>query len=356
MSSALELWKVIARKRIMNILKKRRISYSSHLEIKISEAGPNHMRAEPHIINQALGSLLADGLIRKYEIEENCKDDSPIFYVPKDFGSASDISRAKYFNQWRKLYLSVARQNEYCGYVLEKIIFDAVLKTNKYHVIGCGPEYNDKGELYKSSNSEVLSYQGKNIYKADKGAGFDLFLIHKKTNIPIGIEAKNIREWIYPASPEVWRTIARACTIDCLPVLMARKISYITKAGFFAHFGMLGYNTNFQFFDSRVQRDTKYKFKKNVVNKERLGFADIKLKKPNDEPPDYIINFFDNILDNNVYEYYLNFMEYKNVLKKYAIDYKMAEKMNQRKRFILYCNFKDEVNYEDIEVSLEPEL
>lgn len=331
----------------MSILDKRRITYSSHLEIKISEAGPNYMRAEPHIINTALKSLLAEGLIKTYELEN--KGDSTKLYIPDNFGSAGDISRAKHFNEWRKLHSNIAQRSEYCGHVLEKVIYDAVLETNKYHVLGSGPSYNNEGKLFKATNSEILTYQGNNIYKANKGSGFDLFLIHKGSNIPIGVEAKNIREWIYPASVEVWRTIARGCTLNCLPVLVARKISFIAKAGFFANFGMLGYDSNFQFFDNSVQRNTNYKFKKNVMQKDHLGFADIKLIKPKDRPPDYIINFFDNILDDNAEEYFYKFMQHKDILKKYAIDYEMAEdSLSQSKRFKLYGQFKEEVGYDDI--------
>lgn len=343
--TSLDLWESIAKKRILSVLDKRRITYSSHLEIKISEAGPNYMRAEPHIINTTLKALVREGLIKRYDIE----GDPTKLYIPKDFGSAGDISRAKHFNEWRNLHSSIAQRSEYCGYVLEKIIYDAALETSKYHVMGCAPSYNDEGKLVKDSNSEILTYQGNKIYKADKGSGFDLFLIHKSTGTPIGIEAKNIREWVYPASVEVWRTIARGCTLNCLPVLIARKISFIAKAGFFANFGMLGYNSNFQFLDNSVLRDTGYKFKRNVMDKDYLGFADIKLIKPKDKPPDYIVNFFENILDNNAERYFNKFMEYKDILKKYAIDYEMAEhSLSQSKRYKLYLQFKEEVGYDDI--------
>lgn len=309
------------------------------------------MRAEPHIIGPATKSLIKNNLIREYNF--NNSTDGTKFYVPNNFGSAGDISRAKAFNEWRNLHNQTAQKNEYCGYILEKIIYDSALKTNKYNVFGSGPKYNDKNKLYKSSGSELLTFDGNDIYKIEKGAGFDLFIIHKNTNIAIGIEAKNIREWIYPASVEVWRAIARACTLNCLPVLIARKISYIAKAGFFAHIGMLGYDSNFQFFDNSVQKDNNYKFKKNVINKDRLGFADIKLIKPNDPTPEYMINFFDKILDENIEEYYKKFIIHKNILKKYSIDYGMAEdNISKHKRFILYSKFKEEIGYDDIELPL----
>lgn len=343
-------WDIIAKKRILNILDKRRISYSSHLEIKIAESGPSYMRPEPHKISKGVRLLKADNLIKEYDLYKHFgkKSDGTKFLVLDGFGSPQDIARAKAFYDWRQMFLKMSQISEYCGFVLEKLIYDAVLTSNKYHVIGSGPEYQSK-KLIKTNNSEILSYQGKNIYKHKDGAGFDLFCIHKESNIPIGIEAKNIREWIYPASEEVWRAIARACTLDCLPVLIARRIPFITKAGFFSKFGILGFESNFQFFDNEVQAKSDYKFKEKVIHKDYLGFSDIKLIKEKDETPKSLVYFFEDVLDNEVKTYYKRFLKYKDILGKYAIDYGMANNMPQRKRLNLYKEFKEEVGYNDIE-------
>lgn len=350
-------WNTIANKRIHNILRDRRISYSSHFEIKISEAGPSYMRAEPHIISNVLRDMIANGEIKNFVPTNLDNRNTASFYVPLNFKGAADYSRSRSFVEWRNLFLWATQRSEYCGYVLEKMIFDCVLKTDKYHVLGSAPDFNEAGKLVKSAGSEILNYQGNLVYKGDSGSGFDLFVIHKNTDTPIGIEAKNIRDWIYPASLEVWRAIARACTLECLPVLIARKISYISKAGFFANFGILGFETNFQYISQKIQPDSKYKFKEKVIHKDYLGFADIKLIKPKDTTPQHIINFFDNTLDNYAEEYFQKFMENKDLLKKYAIDLGMAENgMSQRKRFRLYNEFKIEAGFEDIEVPAEFDL
>lgn len=351
--SGLNDWLVIADKRIRSILEKRRISYSSYFDIKISEAGPNYMRAEPHIIHNALKTMVMQGEVNRYTPKTPLIN-APALYVPVDFKGAADHSRARNFIEWRNLFVESSGQSKYCGFVLEKMVFDSILATDHYHILGSAPSYNDQGYLDKGKGSELLTYQGNDVYKADAGSGFDLFAIHKATDTPIGIEAKNLREWIYPASVEVWRAIARGCTLNCLPVIIARKISFIARVGFFAEFGMLGFETNFQYFDHNIQRDTNYKFKEKVVDKNRLGFADIKLIKPNATKPSHLVNFFDETLNNYAEEYFEKFQRHKALLKKYAIDYQMAEPtLSQGRRFKLYEQFKIEAAYEDILVPIE---
>lgn len=351
--SGLNKWDAIASKRIKNILKTRRISYSSHLEIKISEAGPTWMRAEPHIISNALKRMVRNEEIIKYTPSNLVEGGNyPVFYVPLDFKGAADASRSRSFVEWRNLFVWASQKSEYCGFMLEKIVFDSVLETDQYHVLGSAPMW-ENGYLRKRGGSEILDYQGRRIYKGESGSGFDLFIIHKETGTPIGIEAKNLREWIYPASEEVWRAIARACTLECLPVIIARKISFVSRVGFFAKFGILGFETNFQYMAHKVQSDSKYSFKDKVLHKDKLGFADIKLIKEKDEAPVHVVNFFSDTLDQNAEAYFEKFMRHKDLLKKYAIDYKMAEtSLSQRQRFALYQQFKEEANYADVELDI----
>ncbi|HAM80384.1 hypothetical protein [Ornithinibacillus bavariensis] len=317
-----------------------------HLEIKISEAGPTNMRVEPAVLQDSLKSLLKQGEVIEVDTVQtgNLK-----FYGLNDFGKPGDIARLRAFKDWHNMFLNFSQKNEHCGLILEKLLFDTV-DNDLYHVIGAGPQFDDNGDLIKLPGAEVLSYGGKLIYKVESGAGFDQFLIHKDTDIPMGIEAKNKREWIYPASLEVWRMIARACTLECLPILVSRKLSYITRAGFFSNFGILGFQSQFQYFSNSVNALSKYRFKQNVIAKERLGFADIKLVKPTDTPPNHFLHFFNNILPAHVETYYNKFMENKDILSKYAIEKGMAENnMSQRDRYKLYQEFKEEAEYEDID-------
>lgn len=342
-------WISLAKRRIGNILEKHRISYSRHLEIKISEAGPNYMRVEPVLVNKALSQLIKSKAVMVV-------NESPKIIGAPDFGKPGDKSRLAAFLGWRDLFVKKSNDDPICGMVLEHLISETVSDSDKYWVVGGGPKYNDEGKLYKPKGSEVLFFENREIFKAEHGAGFDLFAIDKENQIPIGIEAKNIREWLYPASQEVWRAIARACTLECLPVIAARKISYITTAGMFSRFGIMGFETQFQYFHNDVQKESKYQFKDKVINKDRLGFADIKLVKQKDKPPKHFNHFFENILPNYSQEYFDRFMENRDLLMTYAIDYGLADsKLNGKERFELYKEFQEEAEFADPDFE-EPEI
>ena len=54
------------------------------------------------------------------------------------------------------------------------------------------------------------------------------FLVLDPSTGPAGIEVKNVREWIYPNRPEIRDLLFKCCTIDAVPVLIARRIPYVT--------------------------------------------------------------------------------------------------------------------------------
>jgi hypothetical protein len=48
------------------------------------------------------------------------------------------------------------------------------------------------------------------------------------TGLTAGIELKNVRQWVYPDTPEVKDLLRKCCDLDCIPVLIARRIPFIT--------------------------------------------------------------------------------------------------------------------------------
>lgn len=348
-SRSVVAWHALAEKRILSILKAYRVSYSKHLEIKISEAGPSNQRIEPAIVNTVLRRLKKNKTIPVVHKDASCE-----FVGAPDFGRPGDKSVLQKFKRIHSLFVDCSQQKELCGYSLENLLYCSMLASEKYMVLGSGPLYNPKSkQLEKPPGSEILHFQGKQMYGAEHGAGFDLFGIHKETLTPIGIEAKNIREWIYPHSIEVWRLIARACSFECLPVLAARKISYISRAGFFRFVGILGFETQFQYFHPNVRAYSKYKFS-DVISKDGLGFADIKVE---DTPRPFFDTFFSRNLNKNAPVYYQRFLKNKDLLAEYAIDKKMASHdfHNTGKRIALYQEFKQKAGFEDPEFPLPPD-
>jgi hypothetical protein len=303
---------------------------------------------EPALLNIAFRQLKKEQVIPILQ-----KGQFEVVGAP-DFGRPGDHSKLTKFNRLHELFLKCSAESSLCGYQLEHFVYEAALNhsSNQYIVLGSGPIPDDKGVLYKPANSEMNFYHGKKSYG---GAGLDLFMQYNYQNkmiIPVGVEAKNIREWIYPASVEVWRMVARACTLECLPVMASRKISYITTAGFFAQFGIMGFQTHFQYFNPAVRSFSKYKFKE-VIEKDGLGFADIKIT---DKLPPHFITFFNTILPPQIKIYYDRFMSYRELLMKYAIEYEMAEdKLSSSDRMKLYTQFKEEASFNDPDFSEFPE-
>ncbi len=67
--------------------------------------------------------------------------------------------------------------------------------------------------------TEVLAIPGK------KKLDFEIFT---ETAGVVGIEVKNIREWIYVNRAEVTEMLGKCCALNAVPVLIARRIAYET--------------------------------------------------------------------------------------------------------------------------------
>lgn len=322
-------WIDLGKKRILNILNTYRVSFQKHLEIKISEAGPYNQRVEPVLLTTALRELKNEDKVQILQAEGIAME----FVGSPDYGRRGDHSRFQRIQRLYKEYDKQTKIESHCGLYLEKILYDTVYELRDiYHILGRGPIVGPTGKLIKPSGSEMLYFDGNDVYG---DAGFDLFLIHKETNIPIGIEAKNIRNWIYPDTQEAWRMIARGCSLECLPVMAARKIAYLTRARLFSQVGVLGFETQFQYFNPEVLNDSP-NFR-DIVKKDGLGYADIKIT---DEIPAHFHNFFKKTLPENIEVYYQRFMDNKELLEEYAIEQELAEKLHPTSRRAIYANFE----------------
>lgn len=324
-------WIDLGKKRILNILNTHRISFQKHLEIKISEAGPYNQRVEPVLLTTALRELKESDSVKVLQ----AKGIQTEFIGISDYGRRGDPQRFEKIQRLYKEFEKYAQLEHYCGLYLEKLLYETLLELKDiYHVLGRGPTEDKNGKLHKPAGSELLFYDGKEVYG---NAGFDLFIIHKETGIPVGIEAKNIRNWLYPDTQEVWRMIARGCSLECLPILAARKFPYLTRARLFSNIGALGFETQFQYFNPDVLKDSSAF--KDVIAKNGLGFADIKTTT---QIPTHFKHFFKTILPENIESYFEKFLENKDLLEKYAINEQLAEKMNGSKRRSIYKLFEYE--------------
>jgi len=284
-------WLEIAKNRVRKILRERRVCCGKQLEAKISEAGPNNLRAEPDFVSKALKILAKSKEIKinYYEVERN----KIKFYLPKDFSLNFEEDKKRYIfiTSLYKKYREIATNQKYCGAVLEKIVQKAVLKT-KYRCLG-GPG--------KSTNRLVIN--GREI-KGD----IDLILFGKEKEI-LGVECKNKREWFNPHSKDIWEIIEKCVNNKALPVIIARKFTYSARI-IFKNLGILGFETHNQYFLPSLENEMK-----DIRHKDGLGFADIRFK---DKPEKRYITFFDSIVKSQEDSYRNKFFSCLDLLREYS--------------------------------------
>jgi hypothetical protein len=282
--------------------------------MKISEAGPTNQRIEALVLSDCLKSKISNNEIEQCDLILENGSNQVLYYLP-GVDRRKLNPRVKKIKEALEIYTSTTQMTELCGNVLEYIIGQSIIKSKQYITLLPLFENKDDG-VFKIPNTtpDMLSFDGKVIYN---NAPLDGILIHKDTSIPVGIEIKNKREWKYPPDVEIWITIAKCVSIEVLPVFVARKIPEITKF-FFKKAGILGLETQFQFI--HPCKETEFK---NVIDKNYLGYSDIKLSVDTRSNLD---KFFVENIPNNIEEYYETFMQNKNLLFKYATQYRLADK------------------------------
>jgi len=50
------------------------------------------------------------------------------------------------------------------------------------------------------------------------------FILRHSIAGPLGIECKNVRNWLYPCRREIIDTIRKCLTLNCVPVVVARRV------------------------------------------------------------------------------------------------------------------------------------
>jgi hypothetical protein len=85
----------------------------------------------------------------------------------------------------------------------------------------------------------------------------------------IGIEVKNIREWIYPDSVEIWKTLKACLDLHCVPIIINRPF-HSTSFSFFRAIGVLGFETQKQYFEYSLREDPLFQ-----AVKDELYFRDM---------------------------------------------------------------------------------
>lgn len=88
----------------------------------------------------------------------------------------------------------------------------------------------------------------------------------------LGLECKNVREWLYPDRTEIRETIDKCLRLDCVPVLIGQRIPYVTFR-LLQPCGVIMHQTYNQLFPASDQD-----LADRARHKHNLGYHDIRIR------------------------------------------------------------------------------
>jgi hypothetical protein len=140
----------LARKRILNILKKHGIATSRTLEQKIADAGPTNQRINPHVLTPVRNQLVTEGEIIKITTQ------TPWYHLKDTPKAILDSRLAKQF----PIHKQFGEIGSRIGQCLEIAIYRALLEQNELEYLGSFPdldEHDDSTRYTKDEPPQFLS-------------------------------------------------------------------------------------------------------------------------------------------------------------------------------------------------------
>jgi len=225
------------------------------------------MRVEPHILGLSGLELKERRRIREHR--------HPLTKIP--WWAPSRLTDKEAHAKLDKLAPVYARSvasvfTASLGDPLEISIFKALMSLKKADVnitfLGAFDLTNrqNNGRFHKTE--PPASYNG-----ASLDGPPDFVLFNQRIGVPLMIECKNNREWLYPSSDHMKRIVRKALAADMTPVLVARQMPYITKRGLCQPAGILAHETYHQLYpETREGQELA-----SAVRETRgLGYADVR--------------------------------------------------------------------------------
>ena len=208
----------LACRRLVRVIGRHGIAIGRTLEQKISDGGPANQRIDPHVLTDARHQLIDEG-----EVVELRQNDTPWFYLAS---TSEEVLRSR-LNEQLSVFEAV-HSGEFTtrmGQTLEIAVVKALMQQDCLEYLGGfdNLEDHDDSTIYsKEEPPRLLS--GRRLPGKKR---LDFLCLHHKCG-GVAIEVKNVRQWLYPNHAEVVDLIAKAVALDCVPVLIARRIPFVT--------------------------------------------------------------------------------------------------------------------------------
>lgn len=255
----------LAEKRIRNVLREHVIVTARTLEQKISDAGPGPMRIDPHVLGGARKKLIDEGVVRKLKLK-----DTPWFHLT----AASKTSVEKKLALVQPVHDRMMQKDVLMrvGQTLEIAVFKALVSSDHFETLGSYTDLDD----HDDSSLYVKEEPPSSIGRRRSPGKLDFIVIGANREMA-GLEVKNIREWIYPNRKEIMYMLDKCTALNIIPVLIARRIPYVTFKLLNAC-GAIVHQTYNQFFP-----ETEAELAAKVRDKNLLGYHDVRTGNEPDE-------------------------------------------------------------------------
>jgi hypothetical protein len=287
----------LASKRLQSVLSAQIVANARTLENKISDAGPSHQRIEPHILTPARQALEKTGRI--------LRTGAPTIWF--HLADAPPDQVEERLLELRGIHDQLARQSFTLrlGQCLEIAVFNALRANRPCEFLGSFADLQEHDDSTPYSKEEPPNSISGDSIPGKKRLDFLLLSEHGRA----GVETKNIREWLYPHSVEVRELLLKCCAIDAVPVLIARRLPYITFS-LLSACGVILHQTYNQLFPSAdAELATKAK------NKNLLGYHDIRV---GNEPDSRLAKFIRDNLPKILPAARTRFRASKDLLQRYG--------------------------------------
>lgn len=167
------------------------------------------------------------------------------------------------------------------------------------------------------------------VYLGTGLADAELDGIYQIGSEKVGLEAKNVREWIYPMSGEVWEMVQKCLQLDTLPMLVTRKTAFQAKV-FFEALGITHFDVFRQYFSRSVAQ-----YLKDIQHTDLLGYKDV--LAVDIAPNPHLVNYLKNTLPPNLAARRAVWNARRDIIEEFAIGHNLGDRnMRDQQRHRYY--------------------
>jgi hypothetical protein len=209
----------VARDRILAVLRARVVCYSRELERRVCEVGydfrttPINRIADPVHYTAAMTSLRRAKRVRPVDLQIDGHS-YRFFHLES---AAADAVRTALERKAQAVaaYMRIERQPPLSGHHAERIHHHALVASPAWFSAGWEP-----GKPITRLHDRVID--------PAKPGDVDFAGIHLPSHIPVVVQVKNRREWVYAADEVVWQLFGAAAQLNAFPILVARRVPATT--------------------------------------------------------------------------------------------------------------------------------